>query len=71
MGPGTLYDNLQRLMDRGWIADAGDRDEEDGRRKYYRLTSDGRNAIRAEIDRLEKLFRRAKRHLPVLDARRP
>ena len=61
LGPGTLYDNLQRLLDKGLVAEttkaaAGD----DPRRRYYRLTSLGRQVLAADIARLEEMFKQAK-----------
>ena len=54
MGNGTLYGSLKRMLSDGLIEDAGDRAEEEGddtRRKYYRLTSRGREALSAEVKR--------------------
>lgn len=54
MGNGTLYGSLKRMLADGLITDAGDRTESDGddtRRKYYRLTALGQDAVRAEIQR--------------------
>jgi DNA-binding PadR family transcriptional regulator len=63
LGPGTLYGTLQRLMDYGWVEET-DRParslEADERRRYYRLTRSGREALRAEVDRLESLVRTAR-----------
>lgn len=52
LGPGTLYDNLQRLMDLGWVKDL---DSDEPRRRYYRLSAAGRKILSAEIDRLERV----------------
>jgi DNA-binding PadR family transcriptional regulator len=64
LGPGTLYDNLQRMTEQGLVEEAArvSRDE-DSRRKYYRLTSFGRRVLGAEIARLETLVRDAKAQL--------
>ena len=52
MGNGTLYGSLKRMLSDGLIEDAGDRAEgDDTRRKYYKLTSLGREALNAEIER--------------------
>jgi DNA-binding PadR family transcriptional regulator len=64
LGPGTLYDNLQRLVRQGVVEPAGE-DPEDSRRRYYRLTSLGRRVIAAEISRLEGVVREARRHIPA------
>ena len=61
LGPGTLYDNLERLIGHGLVQEptrrAGD---DDPRRKYYRLTARGRAVLNAEISRLERVIREAK-----------
>ena len=63
LGPGTLYGTLQRLMESGWVEEA-DRParapKSDERRRYYRLTRSGREALQAEIDRLDSLVRAAR-----------
>jgi DNA-binding PadR family transcriptional regulator len=64
--PATLYGTLERLLEEGVIAEANRRppaDEDDARRRYYRLTALGRRVLAAESIRLEDLVRviRAKR----------
>src|ERR1700688_1051399 len=56
LGPGTLYDNLQRLVKQGIVEPVGE-DADDSRRRYYRLTTLGRRVIAAEIARLETVIR--------------
>ncbi len=51
MGPGTLYGTLDRLMRDGLVEETGMTDNE--RRRYYRLTADGRAAVSAEVVRLD------------------
>jgi DNA-binding PadR family transcriptional regulator len=64
LGPGTLYDNLQKLMNQGIVEDAPRRSaEDDPRRRYYRMTSFGRKVLAADIERLEELIRAAKAKL--------
>lgn len=65
LGPGTLYDNLQRLMNQGLVEEAGGRRprEQDSRRRYYRLSAAGRSVLAAEIARLEEVVRTARLHL--------
>jgi DNA-binding PadR family transcriptional regulator len=66
LGPGTLYDNLQKLMNHAMVEEApGRRPDDDPRRRYYRLTSFGRNVLTAEIARLEGVVREARLHLKV------
>src|SRR5436305_1168418 len=43
LGPGTLYDNLQKLMSQGLVEEAPGRGpDDDPRRRYYRPTSAAR-----------------------------
>ncbi|HEV8666818.1 MAG TPA: helix-turn-helix transcriptional regulator [Candidatus Paceibacterota bacterium] len=57
LGPGTLYTALKRLLDNGYIADAGEREESDKReRKYYKLTAKGRKALGAELSAINALL---------------
>ncbi len=60
LGPGTLYDNLQRLMDQGMATEVS---SDDPRRRIYRLSSLGRKVLSAEISRLESVVREARLHL--------
>src|SRR5216683_6904135 len=64
LGPGTLYDNLQRLMDGGLVQEAG-RPGEVSRRRYYRLNSLGRGVLTAEIARLEGVVRDGRARLQI------
>ena len=64
LGPGTLYDNLQKLMDRGLVEELGRRPEDDDpRRRYYKLSSLGRGVLTAEIARLDDVVREGKLRL--------
>jgi DNA-binding PadR family transcriptional regulator len=64
LGPGTLYDNLQKLMTQGLVeASPKPPAHEDPRRRYYRLTGFGRGVLAAEIARLDTVVRQAKVHL--------
>jgi len=65
LGPGTLYDNLQRLMDQDLVHQVAKKpgENDDPRRRYYRLTSTGRKVLSAEISRLEGVVRQARLHL--------
>ncbi|CAN5605120.1 PadR family transcriptional regulator [soil metagenome] len=64
IGPGTLYDNLKKLLNCGWVEDyEEDRQPEDDPRRMYRLTDDGRAALEVEVSRLKKILRLADRRL--------
>ena len=64
MGPGTLYGALKRLLEAGLVEEAGERSEGDERRRYYRLTALGRQAVRDETARLQRLVEFAHGLLP-------
>jgi DNA-binding PadR family transcriptional regulator len=54
MGNGTMYGSLKRMLADDLIAEAGDRVDprmDDERRRYYRLTERGRQALHAEMER--------------------
>lgn len=72
MGPGTLYDNLKKLMDSGWVADVAtipsprrrsSASKKEDERRFYTLTADGRGALAAEVDRLQNVIREARLRL--------
>ncbi len=64
LGPGTLYDNLDKLVTQGMLEDAPRRSaNDDPRRRYYRLTTFGRRVLEADLGRLENVLREAKLHL--------
>jgi DNA-binding PadR family transcriptional regulator len=68
MGPGTLYDNLKKLMHWGLIEETRARDAgDDPRRRYYRLNASGRRVLSAEVRRLENVLREARANLRTLD----
>lgn len=62
-GTGSLYAALQRLMDQGLIVESPDRpaDDDDARRKYYRITDAGRAAVADEAARMHRLLDDARR----------
>ncbi len=81
LGPGTLYDNLKKLMNHRLVEESAktasaddDRDTRDSRRRYYRLSNVGRGVLAAEVERLEQVLREARTHLramkPALKPRR-
>lgn len=64
LGPGTLYDNLRKLMTQGSVEEIQKRTSgDDPRRRYYRLTELGRRVLAAEVARLEGVVRKAKGYL--------
>lgn len=58
LSTGTLYGIIKRLLNDGLIAELRQRPaaaEDDERRRYYRLTAQGREVAAAEAERLEKV----------------
>ena len=66
LGPGTLYDNLQRLTEQGLVRPVSVAPASEKRRRPYRLTADGKKVLAAEIRRLDAVVRAARRGLPEL-----
>lgn len=72
LGPGTLYDNLQKLIQRQWVEELGHRKgDDDPRRRYYHLTSLGRGILAAETTRLASVVREARSRLQLAGPRIP
>lgn len=67
IGPGTLYDNLRKFIEHGWVHDLQPASEND--KRMYRLTAAGKAALSAEICRLDHLVRQTKRSLAGLKPR--
>jgi DNA-binding PadR family transcriptional regulator len=60
LGPGTLYTTIKRLLEAGLVVEATTPDQDDPRRRYYRLTDAGRRRLDAEIARMELALRLAR-----------
>jgi DNA-binding PadR family transcriptional regulator len=63
LGPGTLYRSIQRMLIDGLIEerkDVGDPEDDDERRRYYRLTKLGQEVAKAEAQRLAALVKAAR-----------
>jgi DNA-binding PadR family transcriptional regulator len=62
MSPGTLYGSIKQMLEDGFIEelDARPSGDDDERRRYYRLTRDGRAAARQEMARMTALLGQAR-----------
>jgi len=63
MGPGILYTTLKRLLEVGLIVEVdgrADADRDDSRRRYYRLTHQGRAVLASELERMEQALKVAR-----------
>jgi DNA-binding PadR family transcriptional regulator len=62
LNTGTLYAIVKRLLAEGLIVEPRTRprsEDDDQRRRYYRLTPKGREVAAAEVERMERLVARA------------
>ena len=70
LGPGTLYDNLKKLIDSGLVADVptttstrrATATKEDDRR-FFTLTREGKDVLAREVDRLQGVVTKARARL--------
>ena len=63
LGPGALYGSIKRLRRSGLIEEPAERPEpsrDDPRRRYWRITDSGRQALVAEARHLERLVKVAR-----------
>jgi DNA-binding PadR family transcriptional regulator len=63
LSAGTLYRSIQRMLEQGLIVETRDRpapEEDDERRRYYRITKFGVEVARAEARRLSQLVKFAR-----------
>lgn len=63
IGPGTLYGSIKRMLADDLIAESDERPDpelDDQRRRYYRLTAQGKTALQTELARMERLVAIAK-----------
>ena len=61
--PGTLYGAIARLEQRGWIQPLPAED----RRRPYRITSAGTDALRAQVETMEQVVSAGRRRLRLLE----
>ena len=63
LSAGTLYGIIKRLLDDGMIEESDNRPDfslDDQRRRYYRLTKQGRDVAEAEAERLQRVLAMAR-----------
>ena len=63
MGPGTLYESIQRMLDRGLVEESASRPQpeaDQAQRRYYRLSAFGREVLEAEVTRLGAIVEAAR-----------
>jgi DNA-binding PadR family transcriptional regulator len=70
VGPGTLYDNLKKLLKLGLVEERTPDSRDVGERRVYRLSEEGRAVLAAETERLSGVLREARRCLRLNEGRR-
>jgi DNA-binding PadR family transcriptional regulator len=58
MGPGTLYESIQRMLERGLVEESSARphpENDQAQRRYYRISKFGREVLEAEVARLSAI----------------
>jgi len=63
LSAGTLYRSIQRMLEQGLLVETRDRpdpEEDDERRRYYRITTFGTAVARGEAQRLARLVKMAR-----------
>jgi len=63
LSAGTLYRSIQRMLEQGLIVETRDRpapEDDDERRRYYRITPEGTAAAKEEVRRLGQLVKMAR-----------
>jgi DNA-binding PadR family transcriptional regulator len=63
LSAGTLYRSIQRMLEQGLLVEVRERpapEEDDERRRYYRITPFGKTVAKAETQRLTGLVRMAR-----------
>lgn len=58
LGPGVLYGSINKMLELGLIEESDERPDahlDDERRRYYRITTLGRQVARAEAARMQEL----------------
>ena len=68
LGAGTLYGLIKRFVDEGIIIECDERPDpalDDERRRYYRLSGDGRALALAEMERLAHTLDQARAKLSL------
>src|SRR5258707_9413593 len=69
VGPGTLYDNVKKLLKLGLVEELLPDKSDVSARRIYRLSEDGRAVLAAETERLSGVIREARRCLRLNEGR--
>jgi len=67
IGPGTLYDNIKKLLKLGLVEESAAASTDGEPRRTYRLTQAGSGVLGAETERLAGVLREARRGLRLYE----
>ena len=67
IGPGTLYDNLRKLLAEGLVEESSAKGDTRDSRREYRITLFGCDVLRAETERLSEVINVARRSLRLTE----
>jgi DNA-binding PadR family transcriptional regulator len=67
IGPGTLYDNLKKLLAAGLVEESQPEDPETGARRMFQITTLGYAVLAAEVERLSGVLRHARRSIRLAE----
>jgi DNA-binding PadR family transcriptional regulator len=71
IGPGTLYDNIKKLLSLGLVTESAVEGSDGSPRRRYRLTDTGGAVLAAETERLAGVLREARRCLRLDEETQP
>ena len=63
IGPGTLYDNIKKLLAEGLVEEVSLKKGTADSRRQYRITTFGCDVLRSETERLSQVIKAARRSL--------
>ena len=67
IGPGTMYGALSNMIQKGWISQAG----QEGKRRIYRLTTQGGDVLDKELQSLEQMLACARAAFSQMEEKLP
>jgi DNA-binding PadR family transcriptional regulator len=69
ISPGTLYDNLKKLLSSGVVEESQPENPETGTRRMFQLNTLGHAVLAAEVERLSGVLRHARRSIRLAERR--
>lgn len=69
IGPGTLYDNLKKLLASAMVEESQPENPETGARRMFQITQFGLQVLAGEVERLSGVLRHARRSIRLAEGR--